>query len=155
MGELTLVKVKKVCSALSFIKTAKVGAGRCGPPPVDEDWHAVCQATYKGVEGAEWENLYFKFLEINKAVNGRHPSGNSRAKNPVECKRCQGERRRVLRPASEQKIANRDGVRRRNCGQTPPESSTNFGSRVAKCRGVGRRWLIDGGREQNLNIFSY
>ena len=30
---------------------------RWGPPLVDEDWPAICQATYKGVEGAEWENL--------------------------------------------------------------------------------------------------
>ena len=22
---------------------------------MDEDWHAVCQAMYRGVEGAEWE----------------------------------------------------------------------------------------------------
>ena len=38
----------------SFINTAKVEAGRWGPPLVDEDWHAVCQAIYKAVEGVEW-----------------------------------------------------------------------------------------------------
>ena len=30
--------------------------------------------------GQEWENLYFKFAEMNKEVNVRNPSGSSRAK---------------------------------------------------------------------------
>ena len=33
-------------SAASFINTAKVEVSRVGPPLVDEDWHAVCQAIY-------------------------------------------------------------------------------------------------------------
>ena len=24
-------------------------------PFVDEDWHAICQAIFQGVEGSEWE----------------------------------------------------------------------------------------------------
>ncbi len=31
-------------------------------PPVDEDWLAICEAIYRGVEGAE----YLKFVEMNK-----------------------------------------------------------------------------------------
>ena len=59
----------------SFIDTTNPGDSRWRSPLEDEDWDAVCQAIYKGVEGAERENLYHKFLEMNKAVNVRHPSG--------------------------------------------------------------------------------
>ena len=58
------------------IGTAKV-VSRWEPPLVDEDWHASCQATCKGVE---WENLYYKFVEMNKEVDLCNPSGSSRAK---------------------------------------------------------------------------
>ena len=47
---------------------------------MEEDWHAGCQAMYKGVQGAEWENLYHKVVAMNKEVNVRHPSGSSRPK---------------------------------------------------------------------------
>ena len=55
-----------------------------GPPLVDEDWRAICEASYKGFEGAEWENLYHKFVEMYKDVNVRYPSGTSRATTLVE-----------------------------------------------------------------------
>ena len=40
------------CMQRSNINTANVKASRWGPL-VDGDWHAVCQAIYKGVGGAE------------------------------------------------------------------------------------------------------
>ena len=46
---------------------------------VDEVWHAVFQAIYKGVEGVEWEHSYFQFVEVNKDVKARHRSGSSKA----------------------------------------------------------------------------
>ena len=45
---------------------------KCGGHP--------CQAIYKGVEGAEWENLHDKFVGLNMEVSGRNPIGSSRAK---------------------------------------------------------------------------
>ena len=62
---------KKTDSALSSIPLGQLA---------DEDWHAVCQAIHKGVEGAEWEKPYHEFVETKEAVNVRHQSGNSRAK---------------------------------------------------------------------------
>ena len=47
---------------------------------MNEDCRAVCQAIYKDVEGAEWERLYCKFVEMSKEVDVTHPSGSSRAK---------------------------------------------------------------------------
>ena len=49
-------------------------------PPLVEDWHARCQAICTGVEGAERENLCFKFGEKNEEVDVRNRSGSSRAK---------------------------------------------------------------------------
>ena len=59
---------------------------RWGPPLADKDWHATCQATVKGTEGQEWKQLYFKYVEIGKAVNFRQHQSQG-----------QGERRRVRR----------------------------------------------------------
>ena len=130
-------------------------AGRWGPPPVDEDWHAVCQGTYKGVEGAEWETLYFKFLEINKAVNVRHPSVKSKTKTLWNA-----------RDAKERGDAYCDqpGSRRLRIG-------TEFGAGIVDKHQQNPVLTLDqelrsaevwddagssdGGREQNLNIFSY
>ena len=66
----TRQRFKKVKLAhRSFNNTASVGASRWGPPLVDEDWHAMCPAICKGVEGAQWENLCYEFVEMNNEVN--------------------------------------------------------------------------------------
>ena len=31
-----------------------------GPPLVDADWYAFCQAMYKGIEGEDREDMYFR-----------------------------------------------------------------------------------------------
>ena len=82
VGELTLREGEEgeEGTLRSFIDTADVEASRRGPPLVDEDWHALCEASYKGVEGAEWENLCCKFVEMNQEVDVRHPSESSVAK---------------------------------------------------------------------------
>ena len=48
---------------------------RWEPPLVDDDWHALCHAINMG-EGVEWENLYYKFVEMTKESNiRREPTG--------------------------------------------------------------------------------
>ena len=44
----------------TFIDTTNVGDNRWRQLLLDEDWHAICQAIYKGTEGEEWGKLYFK-----------------------------------------------------------------------------------------------
>ena len=63
---------------------------------MDEDWHAGCQAISKGVEGAEWEKLYCKFVEMNQAVNLRQPSTSRKAKTLWKVRDSKGERRGTL-----------------------------------------------------------
>ena len=64
----------------SFINTATVGASRWEPPLVDEDWHAICHAIYKGVGGSGVGKVLPQVCaEIIRTVNVRHPSVNHRA----------------------------------------------------------------------------
>ena len=53
-----------------------MGPRRWERPLVDEDWHVICQAIYRGVRGAD--GLYHKFVEKDKEINVRNPSGSSR-----------------------------------------------------------------------------
>ena len=73
VDELTLRTVEVATSI-------KVVYSRWEPPLVGKDWHAICKATCRSVQGAAWEYLYCKFEDTNKEVNDRNPSGRSRAK---------------------------------------------------------------------------
>ena len=54
----------------TFIDTTNVGdKKRWEPPLVDEDWHAVCQAIFQGVEGSQWETMFCKYVDLHKAAN--------------------------------------------------------------------------------------
>ena len=46
---------------------------RWGPPLVDADWYAFCQALYKGIEGDDWEEMYESHKEMSRAVGVRKP----------------------------------------------------------------------------------
>ena len=41
---------------------------------VDVDWHAFCQANYKGIEGSAWGELYDYFKETCKAAGVKKPN---------------------------------------------------------------------------------
>ena len=51
-----------------------------GPPLVDADWHAFYQANYEGIEGSEWEELFYPFRELSKAAGAKKTSESQRAK---------------------------------------------------------------------------
>ena len=53
--ELTL-RAEEVGSQKSCINVDHTAEDRWRPPLVDADWHAFCQAIYKGFEGSEWED---------------------------------------------------------------------------------------------------
>ena len=50
------------------------------PPLLDEVSNASCQALFKGIESEEWEKLYHKYVELNRAVNLKKPGNNHKAK---------------------------------------------------------------------------
>ena len=99
-----------MCCALSSIPPMWRTGDR-GPPLVDEDWPAVCRAICKGVVGAEREKLHHKFVKLNRAVNFRHPSGNSRAKTLWNAREAEEKGDAYHDQTSEQNIVNRDTVR--------------------------------------------
>ena len=49
-------------------------------PLVDECWHAICQAIFQGVEGSEWETMYYKYKELHQAVQCETSGENKKAK---------------------------------------------------------------------------
>ena len=95
----------------SFTNTYKVEAGRRRPPLVDEDWHAACQATHKFVEGVEWENLYYKSVEMKQGIDVRHPSGSGGVRTLWKLSDDKESGEEYNDQASEQNIANREAVR--------------------------------------------
>ena len=97
----------------SFFNTTNVAHSRRGP--LVEDWRAICQAIHRGVEGAEWENLYHKFVEMNKEVQGsQRPSSKwkQQGQDAVEDERREKERCDAYSDqTSELTIVNREAVR--------------------------------------------
>ena len=52
--EAVISELTEVGTHGAFIDTEHIEFERWGPPLVDADWHAFCQAIYKGIEGDEW-----------------------------------------------------------------------------------------------------
>ena len=64
----------------TFIDTSNVGDQRWRPPPVDADWHAFCQAISQGVEGPEWETMYYGQKDLQQARKSKKSNENKKAK---------------------------------------------------------------------------
>ena len=77
--ELTL-RADEVGTQRAFINTEHIEFERWGPPLVDADWHAFCQAIYEGIEGKEWEDLYCQYREMSKAAGAKKPGESQKAK---------------------------------------------------------------------------
>ena len=48
---------------------------------VGHDWHAFCQALYKGIEGEDWGEMYEAYRDMSRVVGVKKPqkSQNARA----------------------------------------------------------------------------
>ena len=55
--ELTL-RAEEVNTSKALINVNHIVPERWGPPLVDADWCAFCQALYKGIEGEDWEEMF-------------------------------------------------------------------------------------------------
>ena len=51
--ELTL-RAEEVGSQKACINVGHIAEYRWRPPVVDADWHAFCQAIFKGIDGSDW-----------------------------------------------------------------------------------------------------
>ena len=78
VGGLTL-RAEEVGSRRTFVDTKHIELERWGPPLVDADWHAFCQAIYKGSEGKEWEALHCHFRKLHQATGNKKPSDSQNA----------------------------------------------------------------------------
>ena len=67
--------------------------------------------TNNDVEGAEWENLYHRSVDLNKEVNVRHPSGSSRARTFWKIRDAKVRGDANCGQTSEQMIVNLEAVR--------------------------------------------
>ena len=64
-------RAEEVGSLRTFIDMKHIELERWGPPLVDAHWHAFCQAIYRGIEGKEWEALYYHYKESHQARAAR------------------------------------------------------------------------------------
>ena len=66
-----LLRADEVGTWKSCINVDFITKERWGPPVVDADWHAFCQALYKATEGEDWEELFDSNKEMSRAVAGK------------------------------------------------------------------------------------
>ena len=50
------------------------------PTPLKAEWHACCQAIYKGIEGKEWEELYYHCKALHQAAGTKKPGDSQKTK---------------------------------------------------------------------------
>ena len=77
--ELTL-RAEEAGMLRTFMDTTDVGDSRWVPPLVDEDWHAICQAVFQGVDGSEWEAMCNTHKELHQAVHCETSRENKKAR---------------------------------------------------------------------------
>ena len=73
-------RAEEVGSLNTNVNVNHIEKERWGPPLVDADWYAFCQALCKGIEGEDWEYMYDSHKEIKRAVGVRKPQEAQKAK---------------------------------------------------------------------------
>ena len=70
--EFTL-RAEEVGTSKALINVDRIEQARWGPPLVDVDWYAFCQALHKGIEGEDWGDMYESHKEMSRAVEVKKP----------------------------------------------------------------------------------
>ena len=85
---------------------------------MDADWHAFCQANYKGIgvreweiEGSGWEELYFHYRWMSKATGAKKPSESQKAKDLWAMKAAKDRSEEYYDPARKDNILRRKETR--------------------------------------------
>ena len=76
-------------------------------PLVDADWHAFCQAIYKGIERDECEELYCHHREMSRAAGAKKPGESQKSKSLSAMKAAKDRREEYRNPPA---IADRDKI---------------------------------------------
>ena len=87
------------------------GLGRWSPPLVDGDWFAFCQASCKGIEGEDWEEMCDSYKVLSKAVGVRKPQETQKAKALWAMKAAKDRKEEFYDPAREEDISKRKKTR--------------------------------------------
>ena len=111
----------------------------------------IFQANFRIVEGAEWDNTQYKFVEMNKVINIRSPGGSIRASMLWNISEPKGSGDAYYDQTSEQ-IVNRDALRHellKRYLQKPALALTEAVRRVEEWKGAGtstaegaRKWAM-------------
>ena len=60
------LRADEVGTLRAFNNLEQIEFERWRPSLVDADWHAFCQAIYKGIERENWEELYCHYRDMSK-----------------------------------------------------------------------------------------
>ena len=78
-NELTL-RAEEEGTWKSCINVDHIVKERWGPPLVDADWHAFCQALHQGIAGEDWKQLHDSYKAMSRAVVIMKPQKAQKAK---------------------------------------------------------------------------
>ena len=79
-----------------------------GPPLVDADWYAFCQALYWGIEGKDWEEMCDSYKVMSKAVGVKKPQEAQKEKALWAMKADKDRKETFYDPAREEDNATRN-----------------------------------------------
>ena len=77
--ELTL-RAEEVETSKALINVDHIAQERWGPPLVDADLYAFCQALYKGIDGEDWGESHDAYKEMSRAVAVKKPQEAQKAR---------------------------------------------------------------------------
>ena len=100
---------------------------RWGPPLVDADWYAFCQALYKGMEGEDREEMYDSYKVMTRAVGEKKPQ---KAKVLWAMKAAKDRTEEFYDPAREEDTSKRNGTATGVVGRTSQGSNCRAGDSI-------------------------
>ena len=120
--ELTL-RAEEVETSKALINVNHIEPERSGPPLVDADWYAFCQALYRGIEGEDWEEMYESYKEMSGAVGVRKPQEAQKAKTLWKMKSAKDAGEEYYDPAREDIYQRKKQAKISTLGRAPRRSS--------------------------------
>ena len=115
-----------------FIDTTNVGdKKRWEPPLVDGDWHAICQAIFQGVEGSQWETVFYKYVELHKAAKFKKILRKQEGQGALVFARRKRQRNKCLRSGQCAEDSNKIPSEVGPLGNPPEEPDSCPGKRTA------------------------